>query len=93
MSKLRGPSGSSALPMRNGKLLNHALKNDEAEALPEWERPGGPLPGSPHTGSCWLMQWKEPNPQISSVESTPITRRSENSRCKISSARTSFRLR
>jgi hypothetical protein len=35
------------------------------------------------TGSCWLIQWKEPNPQINSVESTPMTFRSKNSFCKI----------
>ena len=41
-------------------------------------------------GSCCEMQWKDPRPQISSVESTPMTRRSGNSRCRISSAAASL---
>ena len=41
-------------------------------------------------GSCWLMQWNEPRPQIKSVESIPMTRRRGNTLRKMDSASESF---
>src|SRR5688572_2038288 len=44
------------------------------------------LKGNNHTGSCWVKQWNEPSPQIKSSDGKPITRRSENSWDKTSTA-------
>ncbi|SDF21092.1 hypothetical protein SAMN05216464_11490 [Mucilaginibacter pineti] len=44
----------------------------------------------PYSGSCWLRQWKLPNPHIISVESMPTTSRSGKHCWMICSALSSF---
>src|SRR5205814_3968059 len=70
----------------SGQLRFHRNRNEGPDAVCR----GRSHKGQGQAGSCWLMQWNEPRPQIKSVESMPMTRRRGNTLRKMDSASESF---